>query len=160
MSVKSPIDFISQSAEQTLLAGEHLGTACRGGEILWLSGPLGAGKTVLTQGIARGLAIEKTVTSPTFTVLKEYSGRLHLYHFDFYRLETQTRDPLAEFEEYLRPDAVCVVEWAEHGQELLGEQYLRVNLRYISQGKRAIQLLASGGEYDDLVSRFQSVAFR
>jgi tRNA threonylcarbamoyladenosine biosynthesis protein TsaE len=160
MTVKSSIDFISQSPEQTLLAGEHVGTACRGGEVLWLSGPLGAGKTVFTQGLARGLGIKKTVTSPTFTILKEYSGRLRLHHFDFYRLETQTRDPLAEFEEYLRPDAVCVVEWAEHGSELLGEHYLRVNLRYVSQGKRAIQLLAYGSEYEDLARRFQSEAFR
>ncbi|MGH2388772.1 MAG: tRNA (adenosine(37)-N6)-threonylcarbamoyltransferase complex ATPase subunit type 1 TsaE [Chloroflexota bacterium] len=160
MSVKSPIDFISQSPEQTLLTGEHLGAACRGGEIVWLSGALGAGKTVLTQGIARGLEIEKTVTSPTFTVLKEYAGRLNLFHFDFYRLETQTRDPWAEFSDYLRSDAVCVVEWAEHGLAFLGESYLRVNLRYISFGKRAIQLVAHGNEYDELLHRFQSMAFR
>ena len=160
MSVKSPLDFISQSPEQTLLAGEHLGAACRGGEVVWLSGALGAGKTVLTQGLARGLGIAQTVTSPTFTVLKEYSGRLRLYHFDFYRLDTQTRDPLAEFSDYLSAGAVCVVEWAEHGRELLGERYLRVNLRYISVGKRAIQLLGYGDEYEDLLCRFQSMAFR
>jgi tRNA threonylcarbamoyladenosine biosynthesis protein TsaE len=160
MSTQSPIDFISQSAEQTRLAGEHLGAACRGGEVFWLSGLLGAGKTVLTQGIARGLGIEKTVTSPTFTVLKEYAGRLNLYHFDFYRLETQTRDPWAEFSDYLQPDAVCVVEWAEHGEEFLGERYLRVNLRYISSGKRAIQLTAHGTEYHELLRRFQTMAFR
>lgn len=154
------IDFISQSPSQTLLAGEHLGAACEGGEVVWLSGALGAGKTVLAQGIARGLGVDGPVTSPTFTVLKEYQGRLALHHFDFYRLEDQIRDVWAEFADYQRPDAVCVVEWAEHGQEFLGEQYLRVALRHVSASKRAVQVAARGACYGQLLRRFQSLAFR
>ncbi len=160
MNVKPLIDFISQSPAQTALAGEHLGVACKGGEVVWLSGELGAGKTVFAQGMARGLGVEAPVNSPTFTVLKEYRGRLRFYHFDFYRLAGQARDVWAEFSEYRASDAVCVVEWGEHGQEFLGEEYLKVSIRHISATKRAIQLPARGALYADVSRRFQSVAFR
>lgn len=160
LQTKTVLDFISQSPEQTLLAGEHLGAACEGGEVLWLSGALGAGKTVLAQGIARGLRISELVTSPTFTVLKEYRGRLDLYHFDFYRLENQARDAVAEFSEYQRAGAVCVVEWAEHAVEFIPDAHLRVAMRPISPSKRAIQITAQGAAYDALIQRFQALAFR
>src|SRR5579859_1515897 len=155
LQTRSVLDFISQSPEQTLLAGEHLGTVCEGDEVVWLSGALGAGKTVLAQGVARGLGITALVTSPTFTVLKEYRGRLNLHHFDFYRLEHQDRDSVAEFIEYQRPDAVCVVEWAEHAVEFIPDSHLRVTMRPISPSKRAIQLAAQGTQCDTLVQRFQ-----
>jgi tRNA threonylcarbamoyladenosine biosynthesis protein TsaE len=160
IQTRSALDFISQSPEQTLLAGEHLGAVCEGGEVIWLSGALGAGKTVLAQGVARGLGITALVTSPTFTVLKEYRGRLNLHHFDFYRLEHQDRDAVAEFIEYQRPDAVCVVEWAEHAVEFIPDTFLRVAMRAISPSKRSIQVLTQGDRYDALVQRFQALAFR
>lgn len=161
MTVARPIlDFISQSPEQTLLVGEHLGSACLGGEVIWLSGALGSGKTVLAQGIARGLGVRGAVTSPTFTILKEYQGRLALSHFDFYRLEGQGRDVEAEFGEYRRPDAVCLVEWAEHAVAFIPDEHLRITLRFVSQTKRAVQMLARGDRCEALLQRFQSLAFR
>jgi len=160
VNLKSPIDFISQSPVQTALAGEHLGAACQGGEVVWLSGDLGAGKTVLAQGMARGLGVQAEVNSPTFTVLKEYTGRLVFNHFDFYRLDGQARDPWAEFSDYRRPDAVCVVEWGEHGRDFLEDSYLKVSLRLISATKRSIQIIAQGDAYDEVLRRFQALAFR
>ena len=160
MIVKSLLDFISQSPEQTALTGELLGSVCEGGEVLWLEGPLGAGKTVLAQGIARSLGIAEPVTSPTFTVLKEYQGRLALCHFDFYRLAGMERSPELEFAEYQSPDAVCVVEWAEHAPDFLPEEYLRLQLRFVSQTKRAVALMPYGARYEALSRRFQAVAFR
>jgi tRNA threonylcarbamoyladenosine biosynthesis protein TsaE len=160
MITKAILDFISQSPEQTLLAGEHLGTVCEGGEVIWLSGPLGSGKTVLARGIARGLGIEGAVTSPTFTILKEYRGRLALHHFDFYRLEGQERDAEAEFAEYRRRDAVCVVEWAEHAPGFIPDEHLRISLRFVSQSKRAVQMVPQGADYEALIRRFQALAFR
>jgi tRNA threonylcarbamoyladenosine biosynthesis protein TsaE len=160
MYTKSVIDFISQSPEQTHLAGEHLGAMCRGGEVLCLSGALGCGKTAMAQGIGRGLGVTAPVTSPTYTVLKEYSGRLNLYHFDFYRFEQQIRDADIEFAEYLRDDAVCVIEWAEHAVELLPETHLLVRMRMVSPSKRALQFVPQGSCYEELVQRFQSLAFR
>ena len=158
--MKSLIDFISQSPAQTALAGEHLGAACTGGEVVWLSGDLGAGKTVLAQGMARGLGVTAAVNSPTFTVLKEYTGRLGFNHFDFYRLDGQARDPWAEFSDYQLPEAVCVVEWGEHGRDFLGDTYLKVSLRLISATKRSIQMMARGAAHEELLHRFQALAFR
>ena len=160
MHTKPVVDFISQSPEQTHLAGEHLGAACRGGEVLCLSGTLGCGKTALAQGIGRGLGVTAQVTSPTFTVLKEYTGRLELFHFDFYRFEQQIRAADIEFEEYLRDDAVCVIEWAEYARDFLPENLLLVRMLMVSQSKRAIQFMPQGSRYDDLVQRFQTLAFR
>jgi tRNA threonylcarbamoyladenosine biosynthesis protein TsaE len=160
MHTKPVVDFISQSPEQTHLTGEHLGTACRGGEVLCLSGALGCGKTALAQGIGRGLRVTAPVTSPTFTVLKEYAGRLNLFHFDFYRFEEQSRAADVEFDEYLRDDAVCVIEWAEHALEFLPENHLLVRMVIVSPSKRAIQFIPQGPQYDNLVQRFQALAFR
>jgi tRNA threonylcarbamoyladenosine biosynthesis protein TsaE len=160
MPTKPALDFISQSPEQTLLAGEHLGAVCEGGEVLWLSGALGSGKTVFAQGVAKGLGIVEQVTSPTFTVLKEYRGRLSLFHFDFYRFEGQARDAVMEFEEYQRPDSVCVVEWAEHAIDFLPHEHLRIAIRLVSPSKRSIQVYAHGSRYESLLQRFQALAFR
>ena len=105
--------FISKSLDETIRCGENIGRSLRGGEVLILSGQLGSGKTVLAKGIAAGLDIHDTVTSPSFAILNVYRGRVDLYHFDFYRLE----DPL-EMEEMLedyayRRDGVAVIEWGE-----------------------------------------------
>lgn len=157
---KPLLDFISHSPEQTALTGRLLGGVCEGGEVIWLDGPLGAGKTVLTQGIARGLSVEVPVTSPTFTVLKEYQGRLALNHFDFYRLNGSDRAADVEFAEYQDRDAVCVVEWAEHAPGFLPPDYLQVQLRFVSPTKRAVVFLPRGPRYEALIRRFQTIAFR
>ena len=160
MLTKPLLDFISQSPEQTLLAGELLGSVCEGGEVFWLEGPLGSGKTALTKGIARGLGVTAPVTSPTFTLLKEYTGRLALYHFDFYRLEGTGTAAEIEFAEYLAPDAVCVVEWAERALEFLPEDHLRIQLRFVSPTKRALVFFPQGPRYEELSRRFHALAFR
>src|SRR5437879_119765 len=126
MLTKPVLDFISQSPEQTFLTGEHLGSVCEGGEVLWLIGALGSGKTVLAQGLAKGLGIVTPVTSPTFTVLKEYRGRFNFFHFDFYRFEGQARDADWEFADYLRNDSVCAIEWAEHAINFMPPEHLQV----------------------------------
>jgi len=160
MEHKARLDFISQNPEQTALVGDLLGGLCAGGEIIRLDGVLGAGKTVLAQGIAKGLGIVETVTSPTFTLLKEYRGRLVLNHFDFYRLEGADRSPELEFAEYQGEGAVCVIEWAEHAPAFLPQEHLHVELRPVSPTKRAVVLTGHGERYEDLVRRFRAVAFR
>lgn len=160
MIAKPILDFISHGPDQTALAGAFLGHACEGGEVLRLEGPLGAGKTVLAQGIARGLGITAPVTSPTFTFLKEYQGRLAFHHFDFYRLQSSARNPEIEFAEYLQPDAVCVVEWAEYAPAFLPDEHLHLLVRYVSATKRALQLIPYGPVHEALLRRFQEAAFR
>ncbi len=106
----------SASPEATHALGEHLGRLLRPGDVVLLSGTLGAGKTALTQGIARGLGVAGPVSSPTFTILKEYAGRIPLYHFDLYRIEDPDELEALGFGDYFYGDGVSVLEWAERGE--------------------------------------------
>jgi tRNA threonylcarbamoyladenosine biosynthesis protein TsaE len=106
--------FISHSPAETGSLGERWGRAAQRGLVIGLSGDLGAGKTQLVKGIARGLGITARVHSPTFTLVNEYGGgRLRLFHLDLYRLETRGQIVSAGLEEFLQPDGVTVIEWAE-----------------------------------------------
>jgi tRNA threonylcarbamoyladenosine biosynthesis protein TsaE len=106
--------FISHSPAETEALGEKFGRLARRGTVFALSGDLGAGKTQFVKGLARGLGISARVHSPTFTLVNEYGGgRLKLFHLDLYRLETPAQILSAGVEEFLSPDGVAVIEWAE-----------------------------------------------
>lgn len=103
--------YISKSVEDTYALARKIAERLKGGEVILLNGNLGAGKTTFTKGLAKALGIDEVVTSPTFTFMKEYKGRLSLYHFDMYRAEDE--DELYELglNDYLYADGVCVIEW-------------------------------------------------
>jgi tRNA threonylcarbamoyladenosine biosynthesis protein TsaE len=106
--------YISHSPAETEALGEAWGRAAQSGLVIGLSGDLGAGKTQLVKGLARGLGIAARVHSPTFTLINIYAGgRLTLFHLDLYRLETREQIEAAGLEDYLRPVGVTVIEWAE-----------------------------------------------
>ena len=108
------VTFISHSPSETESLGERWGREAPRGLVIGLSGDLGAGKTQFVKGIARGLGIVARVHSPTFTLVNEYDGgRLPLFHLDLYRLETPAQILSAGLEEFLQPDGVTVIEWAE-----------------------------------------------
>jgi len=108
------MEFISHSPAETESLGENWGRAAQRGLVIALSGDLGAGKTQLVKGVARGLGVTARVHSPTFTLVNEYGGgRLKLFHLDLFRLETQAQIHSAGIEEFLQPDGVAVIEWAE-----------------------------------------------
>lgn len=111
--------FLSHSPAQTEALGEAWGRAASGGWVIALTGDLGAGKTQLVKGLARGLGSTARVHSPTFTLVNEYlDGRLPLYHLDLYRLETLAQIASAGLEDFLRLDGVTIIEWAERMPEL------------------------------------------
>ena len=111
--------FISHGPAETESLGESFGRAAKRGLVIALSGELGAGKTQLVKGLARGLGITARVHSPTFTLVNEYAGgRLRLFHLDLYRLESSAQILAAGLEEFLQPDGVAVVEWAERIYEI------------------------------------------
>lgn len=141
--------FITKTPEETELLGERLGRELRGGEVIAFLGGLGAGKTAFTRGLARGLNIPMRVTSPTYTIVNEYTGgRLPLFHFDMYRLESE--DDLFDvgWEDYLARGGVCAVEWSENVRGAM-ENAITVKIDLLSDEERQITI-EGGAAYADL----------
>lgn len=132
--------FSPAAAEDTIALGDRIGRAATPGMIIALRGGLAAGKTTLTMGIAKGLGIDDPVLSPTYTLIREYQGRLPLYHMDAYRL-TGPEDFLSlGVEEYLFGDGVCVIEWSERVEAALPERRERIALTLAEDGSRRIEI--------------------
>ncbi|MDE7185635.1 MAG: tRNA (adenosine(37)-N6)-threonylcarbamoyltransferase complex ATPase subunit type 1 TsaE [Lachnospiraceae bacterium] len=119
----------TNSPEETFEAGRKLGMNAKPGEIYTLSGDLGVGKTVFTQGVAAGLGIAEHVNSPTFTIVQVYeSGRLPFYHFDVYRIGDVEEMDEVGYEEYFYGNGLCIVEWAERIRELIPAQARQITI--------------------------------
>ena len=154
------VDFITHSVAQTQKAGEHLGGLLRVGDVILLEGELGAGKTTLTKGIARGLGVGGYVNSPTFTLVNEYrSGRLPVYHLDAYRLESAAEALDFGIEEYLYGDGITLVEWPQRIETVLPIEHLLIKLNYLNETKRSLRLEPTGIRYVQLVADFKKTAF-
>lgn len=134
--------------QQTLQFAERLARLLQPGDVIALEGDLGAGKTTFTKGLAKGLDIKKTVNSPTFTIIKEYHGRLPLYHMDVYRVENALED--LGFDEYFEGDGVTVVEWAHLIEEQLPGERLTIYLYREDSDNRTIVAVPSGKRYEQL----------
>lgn len=116
--------------EDTRALAQMTAKEARKGDIICLDGDLGAGKTVFAKGFAEALGITEPVTSPTFTIVKEYTGgRLPLYHFDVYRIEEPEEMTAIGYEEYFYGDGVCLVEWSTQIEELIPESAIRITIR-------------------------------
>jgi tRNA threonylcarbamoyladenosine biosynthesis protein TsaE len=138
--------LISRSPDETLAIGRILGEQLGAGDTVALLGELGSGKTCLTQGIALGLQVPETygITSPTFTLINEYPGRVKLYHMDMYRLSGPGDLEDMGGEDYFYGDGVAVVEWAEKISEVLPEETIFILLRYIDETSRELRLEGRG----------------
>lgn len=117
------------SAEETLALGEKMGREAKPGEVYTLIGDLGVGKTVLTQGIAKGLDITEPICSPTFTIVQVYEeGRIPFYHFDVYRIgDIEEMDEIG-YEDYFYGEGLCMIEWANLIEEILPEHYRQITI--------------------------------
>jgi tRNA threonylcarbamoyladenosine biosynthesis protein TsaE len=147
----------SHSPEQTQLLGSYLGEIAQKADIFLLVGELGTGKTCLVQGIARGLNVLEYAFSPSFVILREYHGRLPLYHIDFYRLNNIEEIAALGLEEYFYGDGVCVVEWADNGLQVVPQDNLLITIHYIpaSETGRRIRLKPQGEHYCELVRQLK-----
>ena len=139
------LEFITKSAEETVLLGEAIGKSAAPGLVLALSGDLGAGKTQLVKGIAKGLGIAETVTSPTFTILQSYeTGRLPLHHLDVYRIEDEEEMEEVCLWECMDTKSVTVIEWAGRIADLLPKETVTGSLlRETREGKECRRILFS-----------------
>ncbi|MGN1389906.1 MAG: tRNA (adenosine(37)-N6)-threonylcarbamoyltransferase complex ATPase subunit type 1 TsaE [Bulleidia sp.] len=147
------LKVITKSVEETHALGEKLGEHAKPDMVFLMKGDLGAGKTCLTQGIAKGLGITRTVTSPTFTIQKLYHGRLELNHIDAYRLEGIHQD--LGFDEYLTDGGLTVIEWSQFVPDLVPEQYLSISIRLLEENDREFTLTANGAEYEQLLEEIR-----
>lgn len=140
------MEWVTVTEQETRALGERLSSLMRPGDIVLISGELGTGKTRLVQGIARGLGVPGQVTSPTFSLVREYYGRLPLYHIDLYRLSVSDLPSLG-LEEYLLGEGVVCIEWGERAGGLAGywsEDALLVDMEWVDAEKRRVSVRGSG----------------
>lgn len=141
-------EIITHSADETSAIANKLGQLVTKGTVITLEGDLGAGKTTFTKGLAKGLGIERNVNSPTFTIIKEYKGRLPLYHMDVYRVEDEYED--LGFQEYFEGEGVTVVEWAHLIADQLPKELVAIHIFYQGDQERRIVLTPVGDRYVDM----------
>lgn len=140
------------SAEETKEIGYKLGKLLQKGDVVCISGGLGAGKTIFSAGIAWGLGVEGYITSPTFTIVNEYDGIMPVYHFDVYRIGSTDEMFEIGFEEYLDGDGVVIIEWSELIESILPDQYIQVTIerdRDNLQDGRSITIDFKGARYKE-----------
>jgi tRNA threonylcarbamoyladenosine biosynthesis protein TsaE len=131
-SVKSPYSilqaFTSQNEKETFEFGKIIAAQLKPGDVIGLFGDLGSGKTTCIKGICSGLGVTEEVTSPTFTLINEYQGRLPVFHFDFYRISAKSALKDLGLEEYLSGEGICLIEWPEIIVDLLPDQRFEIHL--------------------------------
>ncbi len=157
------LEFISRDPEQTRRLGSRLGQLLQGGEVICLEGPLGAGKTVLAQGIGRGWGATEPIISPSFVLIREHrrpADNQRFLHVDFYRLEKAEEAWGLGLQDWMEdPQIVTVVEWPERALSVLPEERLWVRLEFAGQGRRRLLFTACGPSYLDLLHAFRRAAF-
>lgn len=146
MTNTETLEMQLDSSEQTLKLGEIIGKSLKPGSIIALVGDLGAGKTVLVKGIAKGLEVLEEPNSPTFVIMNSYQGRIPLYHFDLYRLSDEEELLGIGYEEYFFGDGVAAVEWADRVKDIFPEHTINIQIKNLesdyddSMNKRNIKI--------------------
>lgn len=140
--------YISKNEMDTIEFAENIESEKFPNMIICLDGELGSGKTIFTKGIAKAMGITETITSPTFTIIKEYNGELPLYHMDVYRLDGNTDG--VGIEEYFEKGGVVVIEWAATIKDILPSEYLHIKFKVVDENKRTLIITPHGTKYEEL----------
>lgn len=132
----------TQSAEETFKEGKIFGKGLGSGDVVALTGDLGAGKTVFAQGICEALGVKNSIISPTFTIVNEYEGLPKVFHFDAYRIDNQKDFISIGFEDYLLEEGICIIEWADKVKDLLPERTIWVKFNHdeTEEDRRELQI--------------------
>ncbi len=139
-----------ENEEKTKEIGYKLGKLLTEKSVITLVGDLGAGKTTLTQNIARALEVDDYITSPTFTIVNEYEGKYPLYHFDVYRIGSSDEMYDIGYDEYVDGEGICIIEWANLIDDILPPEYLDIKLNYVENSREMI-LNPIGEKYENIV---------
>jgi len=154
------MDMLVKDEEAMLELGQKLARVLAGGDILYLSGELGAGKTTLVRGIAKGLGYQGRVNSPTFTLMNIYNSDPPLYHLDFYRLEDGDLDDLG-LDDYWQDEAIIAIEWPQRAANKLPGESLQINIELVDddyEKERKVTLKAQGDKYIEKIARLMASA--
>ena len=145
------------SVKETVRLGKIIGGLLYPGDVVALVGELGTGKTHLIKGLAEGVGVDRTdyISSPSFTLINEYPGRVPFYHLDVYRLRNEREAEELGLEEYLQGKGVTAIEWADHLPTLLPEELLRISLRYAGERGRLIEITGIGKRYEKMVCQIE-----
>jgi tRNA threonylcarbamoyladenosine biosynthesis protein TsaE len=143
--------FKSHSPAETKRIGQKIGRELKAGDVVALVGELGAGKTTIAKGIAKGLGVpdERDVLSPSFVLIHEYEGREKIYHIDWYRLQSVKGSDEMLAEECFNSDGVTLVEWAERGRGVFPRDHLRIEIGHLGPTSRSVRLFAKGKRYEN-----------
>jgi tRNA threonylcarbamoyladenosine biosynthesis protein TsaE len=144
-------ELITHGPEETRELGRTIGNLAQAGDVILLTGDLGAGKTCLTQGIAFGLGAKDYALSPTFVIMRRLRGRLPLYHIDLYRLDRVAETEDLGLDDYFYGDGISVVEWAEKAEALMPFERLSIQIEYLSENERRFRLKSNGLRFDSLI---------
>lgn len=134
------MEFHTTTEDQTIALGEKIGSLLKGGEVLAMRGTLGAGKTTITKGIAKALGIDETITSPTFCLISEYSGKMPLYHMDVYRLGGAEDFADLGTDDMIYGEGVCIIEWSEKIMSELPKKTIILKIEPQNDGSRIITI--------------------
>lgn len=153
------LDFISRSPDQTRRVGMRLGALLNPGDVVCLQGDLGAGKTTFVQGLAQGWGSLDSVSSPTFIIVNVYrrTDESELYHLDTYRLESAPEAAMLDLDDMLDAGPL-IIEWPERIESVLPNERLWLQLEYIDEEQRRIQVMANGKKYEDFIEELRQTA--
>lgn len=151
------MEITVNNLNETQHIGKIIGRCLDRGDVLCLDGDLGVGKTSLTQFIAREFGVDEYITSPTFTIIKEYEGRLPFYHMDVYRLDSADDMHDLGYEEYIYSEGVTVIEWAEKIKEILPEERININIKRVDDNRRILYIDGRGKTLDKLIRELNKI---
>ncbi len=143
----------TRSAVETIRVGKDIGRRLLPGDVVALVGELGAGKTQLIKGLAAGVGIENSayISSPSFTLIHEYPGKVPFYHIDLYRLGREQEAGELGLEEYFQGTGITAIEWADKIPSFLPEEYLSISIAYFDRNIRSLEIAGNGKRFEDLL---------
>jgi tRNA threonylcarbamoyladenosine biosynthesis protein TsaE len=149
--------FQTKSPSETIRIGKNIGSLLLPGDIVALVGELGAGKTQFIKGLAAGVRVGKStyISSPSFTLINEYVGKVRFYHIDLFRLKSEKEAEELGLEEYFQGGGITAIEWADKIPSLLPEEILWINICYTGKNIRSFEMIGKGKRYEDLINKFK-----
>ena len=151
------LTIITKSPEETKNLGKKVSKLTKPGDLLAFYGELGVGKTCFIQGISQGLKVKDYVTSPSFTIINEYQGKIPIYHFDLFRLDNAEEILELGYKEYFYGEGLTVIEWAEKIEQLLTKEHLKIEIKFKDRYQRTISFIPQGDRFNKFLEELNRI---